>query len=66
MGVNQDAPLQSQPSRIRSITIFGVLVLASISGAAFAQFTAADPMPDSFSQPDTVQVNPDPLAFGDE
>jgi len=57
-----------QPSRLRSITIFAVLVVASISGAAFAQLTAPEPMPESIGQPDTqLDITPaDPLAFGDE
>ena len=65
--MNQDAALQQkQPSRIRSITIFGVLVLASVSGAAFAQITAADPIPDTLGQPDTADISPSPLAFGQD
>lgn len=63
-----------QPSRIRSFTIFTVLVVASISGAAVAQLTA-DPVPVSIGQPDTVIGTetpvdasadiPAPLAFED-
>ena len=64
-----------QPSRIGSITIFAVLVLASLSGAAVAQFTAGEAVPDSIGQPDnpglTVVVDPptsapDPIAFTGE
>lgn len=73
MGVNQDSALeQLQPSRIRSITIFAVLVLSSISGAALAQLSRSDAIPDSIGQPDTGVLEtetvwtPDPLAFSSE
>lgn len=68
--MTQDAALeQPQPSRIRSIIIFAVLVFSSISGAAVAQFTPTGSVPDSIGQPDTGLVEtedsetPDPLAF---
>ncbi len=75
--VTQDASsAQLQPSRIRSIIIFAVLVTASISGAVVAQFTEPA-MPVSIGQPDVATANtagaqsvtddnaPDPLAFGE-
>ncbi|NNE95095.1 MAG: hypothetical protein HKN24_03625 [Acidimicrobiales bacterium] len=63
---------QPQASRIGSITILAVLVLASLSGAVFAQFTGGEAVPDSIGQPDdpaltavvdTATTVPDPIAF---
>lgn len=45
------------------MTIFVVLIMASVSGAVAAQFTAAEPMPDGLGQPDTWNPDPSPLAF---
>jgi hypothetical protein len=68
--MDQDAAVeQPQPSRIRPITVFAVLVLSSISGAAFAQVSPSEPIPDSIGQPDTAVLESeaigtsDPLAF---
>jgi len=71
--VNKDAASeQPGPSKIRSIVIFAVLVISSVSGAAVAQVSATDTVPDSIGQPDTEVVEieaeptPDPLAFQGE
>lgn len=57
-------PVPGTPSRIRSITIFVILVVASVSGAVVAQFTASDPVPQSIGQPAAGPTGVDPLAFG--
>lgn len=57
-------PLPGTPSRIRSITIFVILAIASVSGAVVAQFTASEPLPHSIGQPDAGPTAVDPLAFG--
>lgn len=57
-------PTPGAPSRIRSITIFVILVVASVSGAVVAQFTASDPLPHSIGQPAAGPTGVDPLAFG--
>ncbi|MFW2381400.1 MAG: hypothetical protein ACN4GZ_06530 [Acidimicrobiales bacterium] len=71
--MNKDATLeQPQPSKVRSIVIFAVLVISSVSGAAVAQISAPNSVPDSIGQPDTevleieVEPVPDPLAFREE
>jgi hypothetical protein len=68
--VNQDAAFkQTQSSRIRSVTIFAVLVMSSISGAAVAHLAGSDSVPDSIGQPDTWLLetptidSPDSMAF---
>lgn len=71
--VNPNAALeQTRASRMGAITIFTVLMLSSISGAVFAQFTGADSVPDSIGQFDTglwdvdTVESPDSMAFRSE
>jgi hypothetical protein len=71
--VKRDATVEHQrATRIWAITVFTILVMSSISGAAFAQLTRPNSVPDSIGQFDTELLeihaveSPDSMAFTSE